>query len=235
VLWASKKKKPNARSALRECIAAETAILYAASTVVCEVERWLPEIAQEHGISSEVWTAEWNSYRSLLRIRDPDPIIVQRHVNPRDPTDAPTLALAEIMSAVGILSRDKDIPGMGGKVVPITFVFALRDYSRKSAVSVSIKIGGYAVGACTLAAITVALKSLQAIWSGIRALPDGVKLALTVLTLLAVLNPKMRAAISDFVKNVLHQFVEKSPAVMEVIAALGRISADNRADAPIFE
>jgi hypothetical protein len=45
----------------------------------------------------------------------------------------------------------------------------------------------------------------------------------------------MRAAISDFVKNVLHQFVEKSPAVMEVIAALGRISADNRADAPIFE
>ncbi len=136
LLWILEKRRSNtARTGLQECIRAETIIAYVAPTVVAEVEEKLPLITAERGLCHDAWRPEWGSYKSMLRIQEPDPVSLQRYADGQDPDDAPTLALADVIAASGILTRDSDIPAMGGNPIPVEFVLEMRDYSRKTAVS----------------------------------------------------------------------------------------------------
>jgi predicted nucleic acid-binding protein len=234
ILWlVCKRKDPAAKSALQECILAGTFVAYVTNRVTDEVERHLRLIAVKRGISADVWTSEWLAYKSLLRIQDPEPFLVERYVNGRDPDDAPTIALADAIAACGILTEDRDVKAMGGRVIPITFKLEARDYSRKATVSVSIQIGGYIVTLTAIEGVKLAASALQRGLEWLRALPDGIKVAAVIGLMVALLHPKSRSMMLAALTKVGVAASDAFPLVLECVASLAAIAEENRATPPM--
>ncbi|HEX9466257.1 MAG TPA: PIN domain-containing protein [Alphaproteobacteria bacterium] len=218
---------------LLECLVAQTLVAYVTSDIVAEVERNMERLALKRGFTADVWTTHWAAYKPLLRVEDPDPPAVARHANGRDPSDAPTVALAEILAVCGILSKDKDIKAMGGKVIPIRFKIELRDYSRQAAVFVSLQIGGYYVALGTVDAIAFAASALGRVLERFRTLPDAVKILAVVAVAVALLHPTSRKAILDALKKIAAAASDAFPAVMAFLLQAAQVVEENRAIPPV--
>jgi len=222
-------KKVMARTSLHECIVAGTILAYVTPTVITEVEEWLPALATERGLTQNSWVTEWGKYKRMLRVKGPDPIKLAQYANGQDPDDAPTVALAETLSACGILSKDSDIGAMGGALIPVEFILEVREYSRKAAVSLSIRIGGYLIFAGTAQALVVALK--QCIYF-LKNLPDSVKALAFIVLLFVVLYPKLRISVTSWLKSLGGRLPDVRPQIVQIISALAEIAADTQAVPP---
>jgi predicted nucleic acid-binding protein len=223
VLWLIKKRRdPAAKSSLQESIVAETIIAYVTSRVISEVEQHLARISDERGIPMAVWTAEWSNYQRLLNIKDPDSAIVAKYSIGQDPDDAPTLALAETISACGILSRDSDIEAMGGRVLPIAFIIEARDYSRNATVYVSLQIGGYGILLGTFNALRLLASAVRVGLAWFNRLPDGIKIATLVALLVAVVHPKSRAAMIAGLREAVAAMSDAGPAMLQNMVEVAR-------------
>src|SRR5690349_287047 len=70
VLWhVGKRRRPDSKSALLECIIAGTIRAYITPEVAEEVERWLPTVALDRGLSTEECVLQWEAYKRLINIR----------------------------------------------------------------------------------------------------------------------------------------------------------------------
>ncbi len=155
IFLAVKRKKSEAIPALMECVRAGTFIAYATRIIVLEVERHIPKLAKQYNDSEGRFLRHWVEYKKILKIKTPRKYRVEKELrtNPQDPDDAPTIALAKELKAVGIFTRDRDLEAMGGFCLDLDFAIQARDYSRKIVVAVTIKqgailglvVGGYAV------------------------------------------------------------------------------------------
>jgi hypothetical protein len=218
---------------LLECLIARTIIAYVTSNVVVEVERNMERLATERCIPADVWTPHWAAYKPLLRIEDPDPLAVAKYANGRDPTDAPTLALADVLAVCGILSKDKDIKAMGGKVISIRFKLEARDYSRTATVFVSLQIGSYYVAVGAVDAILFAARALGQAIERFHALPDAVKIIAVLAIAAALLHPKSREAILGALAKTGAVASDAFPAVMAFLLQAAQILEENRATPPV--
>lgn len=150
IIWLVKERKnPEAKTEIQECILAGTFIVYCTKTVVKEVNEHLKDIASQHNIPMNSLKKEWKSYKAMLKIKELDKAIINKYKNSRDPDDAPTLRLADLLPADAIISKDKDLKSMGGKVLsakPVgdkgvlvfEFCASARDYSRKATITTFI-------------------------------------------------------------------------------------------------
>lgn len=150
------RENPEAITALMECVRAGTFIAYVTRKVVSEVERRIPKLAKQYKVPDELFSRQWAEYKKMLKIKTPRKYRVEKalRTNPQDPDDAPTVALANELQALGIFTKDSHLEAMGGFCLDLDFAIQARDYSRKIVVAVTIKqgvftglvIGGYAVG-----------------------------------------------------------------------------------------
>jgi predicted nucleic acid-binding protein len=218
---------------LFECLVAQTMVAFVTSHVVAEVERNMPRVAKKRRIADTIWTAHWVAYKALLRVEDPDPIAVAKYATGRDPTDAPTLALAEIVAVCGILSKDKDIQAMGGKVIPIRFKLEVRDYSRQAAVFVSLQIGGCYIAIGAVEALAYAVKALKRALEAFGALPDWVKVVAVLAAAAAFLHPVSRKAIIDALKALGATVADAFPGAMAFLVQVAQTFEEQRALPPV--
>lgn len=232
ILWLlTKRRNPIATTALQECIAAGTIVVYVTPMVIAEVKRF-PLEARNQRFDLEAWMAELDSYKQSLQVMEPDPNHVEKYKKGQDPDDAPTLALADVISACGILSKDGDIEAMGGKVIPIEFVLQARDYSRKAVVSVSIQVGGYFFVVSASGVLQVLMRALKSGTAWFRTLPDPVKFLTFVALILVALNTRSRHALSAWLKRFGAELSDALPQILEIVVCLANAVTENRAVPP---
>lgn len=146
--WVSKRQRnENARSDLLEVLEVETVLAYAPTFLIEEVTEHLPDLVKQ-GCDEEKLSGHWARLRALIEFVDVGGVPEQGS-DYLDPKDVPYLRLQQKISA-RILSRDKDIEAMEGQTVPIEILGALRDYSRKSAVQLTLQVGGYTITGVSL-------------------------------------------------------------------------------------
>jgi predicted nucleic acid-binding protein len=233
IIWLlAKRQKPDARTALHECVAAGTFTLFTTRQVIEEVEEKLPDRAAKNNLTHDACLAEWSRYKMMLSVRDADMTLTGKYALGIDPDDAPTLALAEELGADGILSKDKHIKAMGGTPVPIEFCFAARAYSRKMAVSVSIRVGGHLFVLGTVRAVEQALIAIRGAYAAIRTLPDWAKLLALVALIVAVLHPKSRQQLLAALSTMATVLGQSLPAILQMVGELAELEARNRAAVP---
>jgi len=144
------RKNPEATPALLECLRAGTVSGYVTRRVIHEVERHIPDIEEQYK------RKKWNKdtayrdlaeYKKLFTTKTPRKYRVDKilRANPVDPDDAPTIALAREVKAIGILTDAPDLEAMGGFCLEVDFVLEARVYSRKIVVSATIKQGSIIV------------------------------------------------------------------------------------------
>lgn len=229
----SKEKNPRGRSHLHECIQAETVIAYATPRVVSEVEEYLPTIANDRRLSIETCLAEWTNFKALLRIEDPDPSVIEKYAGGQDPDDAPTIALAEIIGAIGIFTKDTDIAAMGGTCIPISFILEARNYSRQAALNVTIQAGGYCIAVGAGYSFTGAIAVFERCATWFRGLRAEVKLLLLLAIILAFVHPRSRALIVAAIKTFAQRFPYRVAAeLFQCAMLLGDMVITNPATPP---
>ena len=149
------RENPEAITALMECVRAGTFIAYVTRKVVSEVERRIPNLVKQYRVTDELFLRHWAEYKKMFKIKTPRKYRVEKELRtkPQDPDDAPTIALAKELKAVGIFTKDSGLEAMGGFCLDLDFAIHARDYSRKIVVAATIKqgvftgliVGGYAV------------------------------------------------------------------------------------------
>lgn len=233
IIWAGKRERAAARTMLHECIVAGTIIAYVTPTIVSEVEEHLTSVAVKYKLSPAQCLAEWAIYKQMLHVREPDHASLEKYVGGQDPDDAPTLALADMLGAFGILTRDSDILAMGGNCIPVGFVVRARDYSRKTTVSLSIQIGGYYVSIGAIQAFLLVVSALRHGVSLFRGLPPQIKIfAFMVLAFIAA-YPKSRYLAISSLKALRRGLPDALPRqILQTILYLADMAADNYALPP---
>ncbi|WP_290810530.1 PIN domain-containing protein [Ferrovibrio sp.] len=192
-----KRRAPDARSALQECISAEIVKLYATRRVIDEVQRHIPRIALEDGIDEQECRRLLLSLTTKLTVLELSEIEYEAYATGQDPDDAPTLALAQLIKAEGIMSRDTDIAAMGGQSISPEYMSVLRHHSRKAAISVTLQLSGSAVMMASGAALIGALKLLQTAIQVVMRLPPPVMLIGMVFAIAWLSNPKNRSVLAE--------------------------------------
>jgi len=233
LLWLLEKRRlPDVKPAILECMIAGTFVAYVTGDVVAEVERNMPAILRERGLPEVAWISHWREYRRHLKIESPDTRVVATYASGRDPSDAPTLALAEIVAACGILSADKDIAAMGGKVLPGSFKIEARSYSRDAAVYFSLKIGGIYCAATAFEALALAARGIRRGFSSFMALPPALKTIAVCAAILAILYPTSRAVLIEAVRSIGSLAGEALKVLLEVLAETNAIADAHRTVPP---
>ncbi|MHB1697543.1 MAG: PIN domain-containing protein [bacterium] len=247
LIWLTKKRKnPESKTQIQECIIAGTFIIYCTKTVIKEVDKYLESIAEKNNIPIISIKNEWECYKSLLKVKEPDNISVNKYKNGVDPDDAPTLALAEIISAVGIISKDPHIKSMGGKalsarsindkgVLEFEFCASARDYSRKATASLMLRVGGYYSLFIGIELFNVFLNMIKKIIAWIGKLPGWVKILLIVAALLAFFIFEFKEFIFNLIKSIISKFKESIPQILDLIEKIETILEKNKPTVPIIK
>lgn len=169
----------------------------------------------------------WHEYRELIVWHDilvTDADYADKQV---DRDDIPYVKLSTQLGAAGIVSNDPDIAQLGGHALPLHFVVSMRDFSRAKSYQLTIYVGGVYAGG-------ISLQGLYALTRGavtqVGKLPDGVKLALLAVAILAVMHPKSRAVIGDALQ-VLGEAVKHA---WPIIVELATTAEDSRLKADEF-
>ncbi len=185
-------RNPDYRTRLQDLMASGTMVPYAPHELKGEIERHWPVVAAQKGIAPEVATRIWQDYQKGLRFCAV--VIDQRQSSTaRDPDDLPFIALAAQIGAHGIVSRDHDIPAMGGHVITVDLCVMLRDYTQHKAVEVTIQFGGVVLTTVTLGALIAALRAIPMVITGFMRLPLWLRLMILLGVLWAARDEQRRA------------------------------------------
>lgn len=230
IRWLALKRKNNeARTSLLEIIQAGTAEVYVPQSLFSEVDKHIPRISKEEGVDQALLYAVWADYQENLKMIKLDDHVIQDYRNQIDPDDAPFIALAEAIQAVGVVSNDAHIKMMGGKKISIDFVIALRDYSRTAAIDLNIQCMGLQLGLVGIGAAIGVFEGIKALVSGIAKAPDWLKATLIFGVIFCVLHSGTRKKILDGVKRVLGNIQGVTPGLMSHIAEASALAREQGA------
>ncbi|WP_297473508.1 PIN domain-containing protein [Ferrovum sp.] len=234
LIWlVSKRKKPVAVTELMECIQAGTIVVYITRSVLTEVNKHISTIAADKNLSEAALRQEWKTYRKFVKVRTPHKVLVDRYKNGRDPDDAPTIALEKMVRAVGILSKDADIPEMGGLVIEMEFTKRAREYSRKTAVAATIRLSGCTAIMVSWAVLEITLKSIQRAASWLKRLPAPVQLIIFVAVVAVVSNRHAQKRVTSLIAQISASVSDYWPDVLGLLASIGTTLAENTVPPPV--
>ena len=233
LIWlVDKRKKPEATTELVECIKAGTIVAFASRSVLNEVNKHIATIAASNSLSEEELRREWKAYRKLIKVRTPRKEIVDRYKDGQDPDDAPTIALAEMLRADGILSKDEDIVAMGGLVIEMDFTRHARDYSRKTAVVATIHYSSGMALTVSLALIKNALQVVARFVSWFRTLPAPVQVIIFLAIIAVASNKKVQERVTSMIVSIVPAISGHWPEILDVLAIVGETLAENTIPPP---
>lgn len=233
LLWlVMERKNPTAKTDLMEVVEAETIDLYAPPRLFDEVDEHLPKIAASKGIDASRLAAEWETYKTRIKLAEPDDDKVQALKNGVDPDDAEFVALAQTIKASGVISKNvSHIEQMGGNLVSVTCITHLRNYSRATAIELHIKMNGVTFAKLSYVAVSAAIAGCKALIDSVAKAPDWVKFALMAGGLFVVLHPGARARVASGLKVVFEGIAEATPIVIEEIVAAIALAQQRNAEA----
>lgn len=208
------------RTALLEIADAGTAELAVPTELIGEVEKHLPIAAAELDVDLGKINAIWEGYRTRLRLLKVPQELLAGYANSVDPKDAPFVLLQKLISASGVVSRDRHIKAMGGTAIGLDVVMSLRGYSRSAAVQLHIKVAGVALGAMGFVAIRSLFALLGGLLNAIAKAPPAVKIVLLLGVLFAVLHEPTRNKLEKLIEDMKASFREFGPVVANKISEL---------------
>lgn len=238
LIWlVSKREQPGAITELMECILAGTIVAYISRSVLGEIEEHIPNIASDKDLSSDALLTEWKQYRKLVKIRSPKKKLTDQYMAGRDPDDAPVVALEKMLRADGILSKDKDIVAMGGLVIEADFTRQARDYSRKTAVVVTIKTSGVFAAIVGYGALEVIGQLIAGGAAQFARLPPIIKLIILLAILVVASNERARNRVMNVVTIAITITNAASskylPVILGVLESVSVLLAENTVQHPI--
>lgn len=133
-----KRINPHARTGLEEAIVSGTLVAIAPKEIEAEIEKYLPTIAEECGVTVDYAEQEWGRLKQLICIvevttrTDPDAV---------DPKDLPYETALTQFAAAAVYSKDPHFPRMGVPVICVDIDIFLRDYARASSFTTGLKLG----------------------------------------------------------------------------------------------
>lgn len=203
------------QTAIEETFKSSTLKLYAPRWLDTEmVSSTIPQVAAKKKVPEETLIALWADYKEQIIFDETLATPDDASVESGDPKDAPYVELKKSVQAAAILSKDKGFNRMGENTVSLQFIFSLREYSRSATHAVSLKVNGTVVSFIGFGAVRALFSGLANLWGRI---PDGARIALIVVAVLLVANPKSREWLMDRLRDIGDLFLEGWPYIEELI------------------
>jgi predicted nucleic acid-binding protein len=208
---ASKRRDPDARTALQELLASGIIVGYFPAESLDEVERKLDELAGRYQISRPTLASLWEDYRTLLRVCSIAALpLTDDERSFRDPTDVPFLRLQRLVGAHAVFSTDQDFLAGAKAVAPVVVRVELREFARAQTLYLSVVVGGTVTVSIPLVSV---LRLIEAIVRLLAATPRWLPFALIVAAVVVLAHPRWRAraAVS------LHAIAHAAPKIWEAV------------------
>jgi hypothetical protein len=202
---------PTARTSLHEAIDSGAVIAVAPLFLRQEVEKYLPLIASEEGVSVEVASAEWERIRLLVRFYAPSGDGAEFALV--DPKDSPYALTARELDADFVRTTDPHFVRMGVPVIGPELDLVLRDYARATSVLVTIELGS---GLALTFGVQMFVDTIRGITEIIRRLPPAVKLILLAAATFALLHPTSREKLIQWLKDIWERLREGKPVFVSI-------------------
>lgn len=206
------RSKPEARTCLHEAIESGAVSAVAPPFLKEEIEKYISRIATEIGVAVELVRAEWRLIETLIVFYEPTGYSSRfARVDPKDVDHAST---ARELDADFVRTNDSDFAKMGLPVMGPELDRVLRDYARSTSVFVTFKVGSAFVLTIGIEAFVEAVRAIAA---GIRSLPSAVKVFLALGLGIAVIHPKSREMLSEWLKGIRNCLQKMQPALVSVV------------------
>jgi hypothetical protein len=202
---------PTARTGLHEAIDSGAVIAVAPIFLRQEIEKYLPLVASDTGVSVETANAEWRRFQLLIRFYAP--IGDGTEFALVDPKDSPYALTAKELDADFVRTTDAHFVRMGVTVIGSDLDLVLRDYARATSVLVSVKLGS--TFALTFS-IVAFVETIRGIAEMIRRLPPAARLILGTLVAAILLHPTSREWLTRWVKTLCERLRETKPMLESI-------------------
>lgn len=124
---------------------------------------------------------------------------------------------------------------MGGhRIPPVEFLLQATCYSRRTAITASIKIGGYYMAAGTIQALRALLAGVQQVVGWLGRLPRGIQFLLVALLILSVAHPKSRKVITDSLQSAGTLFSGAAPILVDSLRTTAKLLHEDQASPPML-
>ena len=233
LIWIVKRKNPNATTKLMESIKAGTVVVYITRSVLMEIDQHITTIATKRNLSEDILRQEWKKYRKLVKVRTLPERLVDQFIDGQDPDDAPTLALQKMLRADGILTKDFDIEAMGGPVIELDFTTQLREYSRQTAVAVSIRLSGEIAMMVSWTMAESILELAKSSVKRMKALPLVVQIILICVVVIIVANPYTGKYVKGAFSSIAGGLSSYLPMILDLLTLLYTEYERNNVPPPI--
>jgi hypothetical protein len=214
------RRDPDARTSLHEAIVSGAVLAFAPTFLNREIEKYIPEIAEQSGVSEASVTQEWELLKPLIRFYEP--LAGKPSLDCLDPKDAPYAHTLEELDADFVCTRDGHFVAMGLPVMPAGFDRVLRDYARATSVLLTVKLGSGFAMVCGFEIIS-ALATVAV--DAIRKLPPIVKILLGASLALALINPTSRDKIVGLLKKLSGRLQAARPVLVSLSSEAARTLA----------
>ena len=202
---------PNARTGLHEAIDSGAVIAVAPLFLRQEIEKYLPLIASEEGVSAEAANAEWERVQRIIRFYAPTGDGAEFALV--DPKDSPYALTARELDADFVRTTDPHFERMGVPGIGPDADQLLRDYARATSVLVTVKLGS---GLAVTFGIQAFVEMIRGIAEIVRRLPPIVKTLLGVALAALILHPASRAKLGQWTKMLWERLKETKPTLVSV-------------------
>ena len=189
-----KHRQPAHNTAVEELIRATVFVVVAPRWLETEmVSSAIPKAAKKRNLPEAVLLTLWAEYKKNIvwdnASREPP-----ASADSADPKDVPYVMTQVRQDASGVLSNDAHIAKLGGTKLTLDFVLSVRRYARRTAVSVSLRFSGMALGMFTVGVIIEGIKVAATAFSR---LPPAVQILIVVVVAAALLDPRSRAWLKE--------------------------------------
>ncbi|WP_288349446.1 hypothetical protein [uncultured Thalassospira sp.] len=216
------------QTVLQEVVKSGVVRLYAPSWLETEMlSSTIPQISEKFKIPQETLFSSWESYKAAIIFDERFDQAQEVTTNSLDPKDAPYVQLQNAISALGILSNDKDIDALGGTRLDRELVMTIRAYARSASYSVSIKVGGVVISNISLSIIRDVMLFFRDMASR---MPDWMKLLLLVGVFFVLAHPESRARLGAVIKSIGQGIGDVWPDIQEfLVYASERVAEEQKA------
>src|SRR6266852_3409832 len=110
------RRDANARTSLHETIASGALLAFAPPFLENEIEKYIPQIAEDTGVSVDRVTEEWHLLKPLIRFYEP--LTDDQPAGCVDPKDLPYIQAQQQLDADFVCTTDPHFAAMGARVMP---------------------------------------------------------------------------------------------------------------------
>ncbi|BDW94342.1 hypothetical protein MACH10_00270 [Thalassospira tepidiphila] len=225
----NKYRKPHLKqTTLEEVVKSGVVRLYAPSWLEAEMlSSTIQQVSQKYEIPQETLFSSWESYKAIIIFDARFDYPKEVNSSCLDPKDAPYVQLQNAISALGILSNDRDIDALGGTRLDRELVMTIRAYARSASYSVSIKVGGVIISNISLSILRDVMLFFRDM---VARMPNWMKLLLLVGVFFVLAHPESRARLSAVIKSIGQGIGDVWPDIQQFLTyASERVAEEQKA------